>query len=525
MSERPAPYPQKWRPTLGMIVIAMLIFVLALPIGGIWLFRFYDALLVRETENELIMQGAFISAIMRREMTERRFNPARLAQSAPTKNPKTHNLTLPQIELPTAKILPRRANAVPTTQPVNSEMLAIGRSVFPILKDAQETTLAGYRILDSSGVVIAGATEVGQSLAHVDEVRNALSGIYASVLRERRSKNPTPPIYSISRGTNIRVFVAMPIEYEGKIAGVVYLSRTPSHFLREMYGQINQVIAALLFILIVTLAIGFLFIRTIKGPIDALNQRTKRIAKGDRDALKPLSRHGTREIASLSQGLLSMSEKLQDRSDYIRTFATHVSHELKSPITSIHGAAELLRDDGRDMADEKRNQFLNNIMQDTERLSRLLDRLRELASTEQSITIGQTGLRDCIAQTAVQFPKLTIIYDQTKDVAVRISAESLGIILSNLFENSERHGAETITITAAVNGKSAIIRIADNGSGISATNRAKIFEMFFTTRRESGGTGMGLSIIQSILNTHGGSIDMLESEQGTTFEVTVPLAR
>lgn len=521
MSEASKAYPKKWRPTLSMIVIAMLVFVLALPIGGIWLFRFYDALLVRETENELIMQGAFISAMMRDELNARSFDADKLGQTILVKNSKTSDLTLPQIELPSAKILPRRKNAVSTTQPINPTMRVIGNQIFPILQDAQETTLAGYRILDSSGIVIAGASELGQSLAHIGEVRDALNGSYSSVLRERRSKNPSPPIYSISRGTNIRVFVAMPIAYQGKVAGVVYLSRTPSHFLREMYSQIGQMITALIFILTVTLAIGLLFVRTIKGPIDALNDRTKRIANGDRDALQPLSRHGTREIASLSQGLLSMSEKLQGRNEYIRTFATHVSHELKSPLTSIHGAAELLRDDCNDMPDEKRERFLSNIMQDTERLSRLLDRLRELAATEQNVAVGQTDFRTCLAQIRPLHPNLSITVEGS-DVSVPISAESLGIILSNLFENSERHGANVVSFEIKEKEDDVQILISDNGPGISATNQKKIFEMFFTTRRESGGTGMGLSIVNSIVTTHGGSIAVLDSHHGAKFELTLP---
>ena len=120
-----------------------------------------------------------------------------------------------------------------------------------------------------------------------------------------------------------------------------------------------------------TLLIGFLFHRTITEPMRELIERTHLIGKGDRDALRPLQRHGTREFARLSQSFLEMARRLNTRSSFISTFATHVSHELKSPLTSIQGAAELLRDDvdAPSMDDEDRRKFLDNIIADADRLT------------------------------------------------------------------------------------------------------------------------------------------------------------
>jgi signal transduction histidine kinase len=110
--------------------------------------------------------------------------------------------------------------------------------------------------------------------------------------------------------------------------------------------------------------------------------RTARIAAGDCDAIGPLSHHGTREMAELSQAFLDMAQKLQARSDTIRTFATHVSHELKSPLTAIQGAAELLRDGGAEMDQTQHRRFCDNIVTDTDRLNQLVRRLIELAIRE-----------------------------------------------------------------------------------------------------------------------------------------------
>ncbi|MEM7216018.1 MAG: ATP-binding protein [Pseudomonadota bacterium] len=518
-----SPFPSKWRPTLTMVVVAMLLSVLCLPLGGIWLFRFYDSQLVRETERELIVQGAFVNALVVRELGLNLYDPTSLTVDASDKENGVFDLVLPQLDLSSSPILPPRPDALePEVRPIQL-FVNLGQNIRQVIFDAQKTTLAGFRVLDPNGVVIAGRTETGQSLAHVPEVAMALNGNYASAIRERISDEPSPPIYSVSRGTDIRVFVAMPIEYEGKIAGVVYLSRTPSHFLRELYGQRWKIGLAIIFMLAVTLIIAFIFIRTIREPIVALNARTVRIAKGDRTALEPLAHHGTREVASLSQGLLSMSEKLQDRSDYIRNFATHVSHELKSPLTSIRGAAELMTDNESDMTSETRQKFLGNIVSDTDRLSRLLDRLRDLAATDSHKIHGTCTLHDILEELRQKNENLEIHVDNC-DCRVPLPLENAAIIFSNLADNASRHGAARFSIETSQSGTESRFKVSDDGEGISSANRDKIFELFFTTRRDHGGTGMGLGIVRSILDAYGGSITLLETQSGAVFEISLPHA-
>ena len=507
-----------------MIVTAMLIFILMLPLGSIWIFRFYDSQLVRDTENELIAQGAFVKAMLQSELSDAGLNQSTLPieMPSPRKQKEAVRWIEPQLELTNVQILPSRAEARKADKPTNPVFRKAGEKLTKIIVEAQKTTLAGFRVVDPNGVVIAGGNEIGLSLAHVPEVQTALAGNYVSVIRKRDSDSPRPPIYSISRGTDIRVFVAMPIEYRGHVAGAVYLSRTPSHFLRELYGQRWKLAGALVFLLLVTLAVAALFVRTIKGPIDALNERTKRISTGDRSAISPLPRHGTREIADLSHGLLSMSQQLQNRADYIRNFANHVSHELKSPITSIRGAAELMQESAGNMNDREREKFLANVLGDAERMTSLLERLRELAAAENLIMEGTCNLEQELEAISGKNPH--IVFDVKGEVEheVAISSENLGIVLDNLIGNAIRHEASEIEITCSVTGMNIVLELKDNGSGISPANRKKVFDLFFTTTRDHGGTGMGLNIVKSVLEAHGGSIKLLETDTGTAFELTLP---
>src|SRR6202046_491857 len=159
-----------------------------------------------------------------------------------------------------------------------------------------------------------------------------------------------------------------------------------------------------------TLLIGFLFHRTITEPMRELIERTDLVGNGDRQALGPLKRHGTSEFARLSQSFLEMARRLNARSSFISTFATHVSHELKSPLTSIQGAAELLRDDvdAPDMDDDDRRKFLDNIISDTDRLTKISLRLRDFACAENPVALGAAKLSVALDGLRAAFSALEI---------------------------------------------------------------------------------------------------------------------
>ncbi|MER8764191.1 MULTISPECIES: ATP-binding protein [unclassified Mesorhizobium] len=516
----------KWRPRLATVVIAILIMVMALPLAGLFFFRLYENQLIRQTEAELIAQGAALGAIYAQEVREAGIAPEKLG--APVPSPNTSDRASPYqpiepgLDLASDGILPTRPAA--TAASADPAFASIGARLSGILAETQKTTLAGFRLLDPRGVVIAGREEAGLSLAAVEEVRAALAGRYASALRLRVPDQPSPPLYSVSRGTKVRVFVAMPVAVSGKVAGVVYLSRTPNNIVKHLYGERGKVALAAIAILGGALLIGLVFLRAVSRPIYALMERTKRIAAGDRAAIRPLDHHGTREMGELSAAFLDMAEKLHARSDGIQTFATHVSHELKSPLTAIQGAAELLRDSGSAMDEAERRRFSANIVTDAGRLNLLVRRLLDLARAENLEPSGEnTSLTAALALLPAD-DRLAVRVEAGTEIGLRISAENAAIVLANLIDNSARHGATLVSVTAAKADGKATIVVADDGAGISPSNRGRIFEPFFTTRRDSGGTGMGLGIVLALLKAHDGTIRLVDSASGTRFEIILPAA-
>ena len=521
---------RKWRPSLSLIVFLVLASVLSLPLFSLYFLKVYQNELIQHTEAELIAQSAVLAAVFHREamsvIPESVALGARMPPAARNPAEQPYQPIWPKLELVNESVRPPRPEAQNPAAPADPAFVELGARLWPDLVATQNVTLTGFRLLDPNGVVIAGREEIGLSLAHLDEVREALQGRFSGALRVRISKHDQPPLYSISRGTGMRVFTAMPVVVRDQVAGVVYASRTPSNVFKYLYEQRGRVVLAILSMIVPTLLIGILFYRTITEPMRELIERTDRVGKGDRTALRPLRHHGTRELARLSQSFLDMARRLDTRSSFISTFATHVSHELKSPLTSIKGAAELLRDDvdAPDMDDDDRRKFLDNIIADTDRLATISGRLRDFARAENPVALGATRLSATMAGLRPVFASLELRASGDLDSPMRVSEENAAIIFSNLADNAMRHGSSTLDITATRQQNLLLIKVSDNGEGVSPNNRPQIFDSFFTTRRDSGGTGMGLAIVRAMLDAHGGTIRLLDSERGATFELTIPLA-
>src|SRR3569832_2790429 len=231
-------------------------------------------------------------------------------------------------------------------------------------------------------------------------------------------------------------------------------------------------VGALAVALVITVVLAVVFSRTITGPINALVRRTEEIGRGGRAAIIAPEQQGTREIATLSQSFLDLAERLVDRTEYVSSFAAHVSHELKSPVTSIRGAAELLRD--AEMSKDERKRFLDHIIADSDRLTSLRDSLRDLALADLDAEQGSSTVAAAVAGHEVTLAGET-------DVRMALGPEAAKAVFGQLLRNTTEHHATTVTITAERHQGLLHVRVADDGEGVSPGNRDRIFEPFFTT--------------------------------------------
>ncbi len=153
-----------------------------------------------------------------------------------------------------------------------------------------------------------------------------------------------------------------------------------------------------------------------------------------------------------------------------------------------------------------------------------MERLRELARADNPQIGGTTTVASVVAALCQSHPELTIAAEGCLDSLIRISRDNALIVFSHLADNAARHNASELRIQAKRSADVIIVTVRNDGEAISENNRAKIFTPFFTTRRETGGTGMGLTIVNSMLRAHRGAIQLLPSQGGTAFDVTLRTA-
>jgi len=224
-----------------------------------------------------------------------------------------------------------------------------------------------------------------------------------------------------------------------------------------------------------------------------------------------------------------------------RDFVANVSHELKTPITSIKGFVETLQEGAVNHPEDARR-FLGIIAKHADRLNSIIEDLLSLSRIEQQAEISQVALerasiRD-VLNAAVQLcqPKaaardIRIEIDCPPDLAARINAPLMEQAIVNLVENAVKFSVQgkTVLVRAAVSKEAVLISIRDEGPGIPAEHLPRIFERFYRVdkarSRQLGGTGLGLSIVRHIVLAHGGKVEVDSTVGvGSTFTIALPVA-
>lgn len=502
------------------IVFGTLLFVAALPgIGAVFL-RVYENALVRRTEAELVAQSAALAASASIVWPGSTSTPSRL--SGPYKEAAT------EVDLQSAAILSERPTPNRPRRPVDGAAVAVFHAMQPALAETKTITLASIQLLDRNGIVLNGYG-TGGTLAGVAEVAAALQGKPTTVLRRNASYRQTYPLEWLSRASSLRLHHARPIRVGGRIVGVVLVSRSPRSLFKGVYEDVGKIALGVVLILGTLIVISAVLARAIVRPIESLSRATRSMATGRAAILNRPSLQVV-EIRDLYDDFEAMADAIAKRSRYLRDFAAALSHEFKTPLTSIGGTIELLKDHGETMSDSDRQRFLNNIAADADRLSRLLRRMMELAKADMGMPDGtaRANVAMTLAKVSDGYRSPGFAIRMEGDDAlpdVRMDPAGLETIAATIIENARQASASELLIHARQDDDRIIVAFVDNGSGIAEADRARLFEPFFTSKRHNGGTGMGLSIAQSLADAHGGRIDLAETFSGARFELSLAMHR
>lgn len=299
-------------------------------------------------------------------------------------------------------------------------------------------------------------------------------------------------------------------------------------------------------ILIVGTIVAATIIKRTLIPIDDISNTVEGISVTDLHTRLD-AENGKMEINRLAKSFNIMLERIENSfekeqiiKEKMRRFVSDASHELRTPLTSIHGFVEVLLR-GAAKNEVQLDLALNSILTESERLTKLVNDLLVLTRLEQNLVVEmkQESINDIVEEI---FPQLQILAKDRKleldlqdNIITYINRNQIKQVIFNLAQNAVLHTDNiegiikiSTNIEEIENEKYAVLKVADNGTGISKENISKIYDRFFRGEshrsREQGGYGLGLSIVKSIIDSNHGYI-RVESEVrgGTTFKVYLQL--
>jgi signal transduction histidine kinase len=284
---------------------------------------------------------------------------------------------------------------------------------------------------------------------------------------------------------------------------------------------------------VLTIVVGaatFLFVGRTLRPVEAMRRQADRITARSLETRLPVPAADD-EIAALANTMNTMLDRIEAATTAQRRFVADASHELRSPLTTIHMGIDLL---GKDGLPPETGAHLARMHREADRMARLIDDLLLLARVDESglqLRREDLDLDDVLYaerdRIAAQRPDLEI---RTHVTPVRVSGDPhhMQRAARNLVDNAVRHARRTITLSLARNGESAELTIADDGPGIPAAARERVFDRFVRLdedrARTAGGTGLGLPIARDIVIAHGGTITLDDAPAGgTAATIRIPV--
>ncbi|HOO78215.1 MAG TPA: ATP-binding protein [bacterium] len=400
-----------------------------------------------------------------------------------------------------------------------------------ILSRCGPDILSRLRIIDREGTVRFDSHDdstIGKDFSARPEVARALEGKYGSSCSLTDDRQ------------FMYYYIAHPLlDREGNVLAVAMVSRHTNPIIQAIDRMKTDQSRALYAAAAAAVAVAVLLSFTITRRLRTLTRAAGKTAGTGTGAIPRIK--GKDEIGALARSLETMTKELDRRNLYNRDFVSETLHELKTPLTSIIGAVELLEGRAGEESDSRRR-FLSNIRHDAERMHRLVGELSRLTllDTESMESARETvNYPDFLlgvlgrAEEAFERPRARIEVDITaEECPVDIVPGRMEQVILNLLENAFRYTPPegTVTVSVSKNGREWVVtEVADTGSGIAAANLERVFDRFFTTvprDRERGfGSGLGLAIARRIIEKHAGTIEVESAPgKGSVFRFRLPLA-
>lgn len=403
------------------------------------------------------------------------------------------------------------------------------------LRIMSQATNSDYFITDKNGdALFCGDCETGFS--DQCEIHNNIDitdEIVARALDGGFSDYMTDETFGIGR-----FVVAMPvIDENGEVQSIVFAVEDAITGLVPYVASVATAFSySMLFALILVFIAIYFIVRGITKPLGEMQEATEHFARGDFE-YKANEEYPKRDFRDFAKALNKMAYELKKDDEAQKSFIANVSHELKTPMTSIGGFIDGILDGTIPPSDEKK--YLNIVSSEVKRLSRMVVSMLNISKIEA----GEIGLSETkydvgkqIFETLLNFERkieekhIEIAgFEKMNGVIIEADRDLIQQVIYNLFDNAMKFTPENgkITVSAESNGEGTRVTIRNSGAGVSEEELARLFERFYKVDKsrsfDTKGVGLGLYIVKTIVNMHEGEINV-SSKVGeyTEFSFYIP---
>ena len=330
--------------------------------------------------------------------------------------------------------------------------------------------------------------------------------------------------------------VSAPITGNFRTYGYVVIHLPMKNVTQSQYHILNIVYITSLIVFLLSMIILIVFQRIVYSPLKKITDGAKAYAEGD---LKyEIKVNSNDEMGYLAATLNYMSDKLDDTENYQKKFISNVSHDFRSPLTSIKGYLEAILDGT--IPPEMLEKYLNRVIDETKRLTKLTESILSLDSIE-SVKLNKTNfdINEMIRNTASSFE----VQCNSKNITIELifinvsqyvfaDFGKIEQVLYNLIDNAIKFSSpnSSITIQTSIKKEKLFVSVKDTGIGIAKNEQSKVFDRFYKSDLSRGkdkkGTGLGLAIVKEILQSHGENIDVISTVGiGTEFIFSLPISK
>jgi len=396
------------------------------------------------------------------------------------------------------------------------DIVALSDGTLPSVLRAAQDDASVAQVLDSGGRVLAASANIeGQS------------ALVAPNPGQTGSQISTMPALPIGSGERFRVLQEPTGPPAARRTIVVALSLAPAD--RAVQSARWLLFELLPVALLLTALVTWLGVGRALAPVERIRRGVAAIGSGDLSRRVPLP--GARdEVHRLAETMNSMLDRLEASAGRQRRFVADASHELRSPLANMQASLEvalarqdldLWQETGQDLQGEY------------DRMQHLVEDLLLLARLDGRLPLAQdeVDLDDVVHEEAERLRRSGLVAVHVLPLpALRVRGDGprLAQVIRNLGDNASRYGAGTVSLSLRRDGDWAVVQVADDGPGVPAEHRERIFDRFTrldqARARDSGGSGLGLAISREIAQAHAGSLTLLEQAAvpGAAFELRLP---